>query len=363
MTKTLEQLNIGIIGAGSWATSAHIPGIIHHKRGHLRAVQNRTKEKARQIAKDFGADYAFDNYRELILSGDLDAVVVSSTPNMHYEQAKFALEQGKHVLIEKPMTFTVAQAQSLCMLAKKKELQIVISCPWHYTRHGKEARRLIREGFLGSVKMISILMTNPVDKLLKGINTFPTHGLNEVYITPNRGSYSDPKIAGGGQIYTQVSHTGAYLSFLTGASPRKVYAKFDFAGSENDIYDTLHITMDSGALVTIASTGATPLNIRNYEVRIYGTTGILLLELWKGYMAYYPFEGKPITYPALSRPEIYPDQAPVSNFIDACLGLASNESPCELGLSAMQIIEAACLSNTQEEPIKISPLTTLRVKI
>lgn len=351
-----NQLNVGVIGAGWWATSAHIPGIIQHEKAHLRAVQNRTKSKAIKIAKDFGADLAFDDYRELVLAENLDAVVVSSTPNVHYEHAKFALENGKHVLIEKPMTFTVAQAQELCNLATQNNLQLLVSCPWHYTRHGMEARRLIREGALGAIKMISVLMTNPIDKLLKGINTSPTHGMNNVYIEPNKGSYNDPSIAGGGQIYCQVSHAGAYLSYLTGAQPAEVYAKFDYAGSENDIYDALTITMDNGTLVTLASTGATPLSIRNYEVRVFGTKAILLLELWKGNMAFYPFEGEPKEYPALSDEEIYPDRAPVLNFIDACLGLAPNESPCELGVAAMKIIEAACLSDKNEKLIKIKEL-------
>src|SRR5680860_1630506 len=116
MVNAINQLSVGVIGAGWWATSAHIPGIIQHKRVHLRAVQNRTKSKAMKIAKDFGADLAFDDYHELVLAENLDAVIVSSTPNMHYEHAKFALEHNKHVLIEKPMTFTVAQSRELCNL-------------------------------------------------------------------------------------------------------------------------------------------------------------------------------------------------------------------------------------------------------
>lgn len=356
MADNFKKLNIGVIGAGSWATSAHIPGIIQHEKAHLRAVQNRTKSKAMQIAADFNADLAFDDYKEMVLTGAVDAVIVSSTPNVHYEQAKFALEQGKHVLIEKPMTFTAAQSRELFNLASKNKLQLLVSCPWHYTSHGIEARRLIREGWLGDIKMISVLMTNPIDKLLKGINTTPTHGLNDVYMEPNEGSYNDPSIAGGGQIYCQVSHAGAYLSFLTGAKPEEVYAKFDYAGSVNDIYDALTITMDNGVLVTLASTGATPLTIRNYEVRIFGTKAVLLLELWKGEMAYYPFEGEPKDYPPLTPDEIYPDKSPVTNFIDACLGLAVNGSPGELGVAAMEIIEAAGLSDKHQKPIKIKNL-------
>lgn len=348
-----KVLNIGVIGAGWWATSAHIPGIIQNNKAKLVAVQNPVISKAQKIAYDFCAELAFDDYKELVTTANIDAVVISSTPNMHFEQAKFALENGKHVLLEKPMTFTVAQAKELCDLATENNLVLLISCPWHYTSHAIEAKRLIQDGALGKVKMISILMTNPIDKLLKGINTIPTHGLNDVYIEPDPRSYSDPLVAGGGQIYTQVSHVGAYLSFLTDAEPQEVYAKFDYDNSENDIYDTLLITMNDETLVTIASTGATPLSIRNYEVRVYGTQAVLFLELWQGTMDLYSFEGEIKHYSPLSPEEVYPDRAPVSNFIDCCLGLAENQSPGRFGLSAMEIIEAAILSNKCKKPIKI----------
>lgn len=350
------RLKIGVVGAGWWATSAHIPGILEHDRAILHSVQNRSRDKAERIAKNFGSEYAFDDYRELISMGDLDAVVISSTPNVHFEQAEYALENGKHVLIEKPMTFTAHQARKLCDLAELKNLQLLVSCPWHYTRHGMDARKMISTGVLGNIKMISILMTNPVDKLLKGINTSPTHGHNEVYIEPNPGSYSDPSIAGGGQIYAQVSHVGAYLAFLTGSSPEEVYARFDYDGSQNDIYNVLTISMINGTLVNLASTGATPLNLRQYEVRIFGTAGILVMELWKGHMTHFPFDGEKTEHIPLAETEIYPDKAPVSNFIDAILGIKPNGSPGNLGLAAMEIIEGACISENKGKPIKISDL-------
>lgn len=356
MDKKSRQLNIGVIGAGWWATSAHIPGILGHESARLIAVQNRTMDKARRISSDFGAQFFFEDHRELINLEDLDGVVISSTPNVHYEQAKYALSKGKHVLIEKPMTFTASQARDLCDMASKNRVHLLVSCPWHYTRHSIESTRMISEGMLGDIKMISVLMTNPVHKLLKGTDTAPTHGLNETYIEPNPGSYSNPEIAGGGQIYAQVSHVGAYLSFLTSANPVEVYAKFDNAGSKTDIYNTLNVTMDNGALVSIASTGATPLNIRQYEVRVFGTKGILLLELWQGQMSFHSFGGEDHHFEKLADNEIYPDQAPVKNFIDAILGHQINGSPGELGLAAMEIIEAACLSDREQRLVKISEL-------
>jgi predicted dehydrogenase len=340
----MKKVRIGIIGAGWWATFAHIPAVNSHPAGELLAVQSRNKAKAERVAGDFGAKHALTDVEQMFALKELDAVIISSTPNVHFAQARAALERGLHVLIEKPMTFTAEEARELVETAAQKKLQLLVSCPWHYTAHGIEARRLIHAGALGGIKMISILMTNPIDQLLRGINTSPTHGSGKVYIEPGIGSYNDPSIAGGGQIYCQVSHAAAYITFLTGLRPAEVYARFDFDGSVNDIYDALTVTLENGALATIASTGATPLSERNYEVRVFGSKAILQLELWRGTMTLIDFADKRTQLKPLTEKEIYPEQAPALNFIDAILGKAPNGSPGELGLASMEIIEAACES-------------------
>jgi predicted dehydrogenase len=351
--KSASPLQVGVIGAGWWATYAHIPAIKAHPRAELFAVQCRSQDKADKVARDFGAAHAVTDPEALLDLPGLDAVVIATTPNVHHAQAKAALERGKHVLLEKPMTFTAAEAKELCALAEAKGVQLLISCPWHFTPHGMEVREMIRRGDLGQIRMISILMTNPIDKLLKGINTTPTHGQANVYVEPGHGSYNDPAIAGGGQIYCQISHAAAYLTFLTGLRPAEVYARFDFAGSVNDIYDALTITMENGALVSIASTGATPLSERNYEVRIYGTEGIVLLELWKGEAVFIPFEGERRVLPPLPASGTYPERGPLDNFVEAALGLAPNGSDGRLGFASMQVIEAAVESSKTNRPVKV----------
>jgi predicted dehydrogenase len=349
----MKKARIAIIGAGWWATTAHIPAIKSHPDAELVAIQSREQAVAERIARDFGVKYACSSVEELLHLPGLDGVVVSSTPNVHHAQARAALERGLHVLVEKPMTFTVAEARELVQFAARKELQLIISCPWHFTAHGVEARRLIQSGLLGEIKMISVLMTNPIDKLLRGINTTPTHGMDNVYVEPCKGSYNDPAIAGGGQIYCQVSHAAAYLTFLTGLRASEVFARFDRDGSPNDIYNALTITLENGALVNLASTGATPLQERNYEVRVFGSEAVLQLELWRGTMALIDFAGHRTDFPPLADGEVYPSQSPALNFVDVILGKTANGSPGELGLAAMEIIEAACESAQTNRSEKI----------
>jgi predicted dehydrogenase len=340
----MKRVGIGVIGAGWWATTAHLPAIKAHPGADLVAVQSREKGKVDRIARDFGAKHACTGVDELLSLPGLDGVIVSTTPNVHFVQARAALERGLHVLVEKPMTFTATEARELVDLAAHKQLQLLISCPWHFTAHGIEAQRLIQSGALGEIKLVSVLMTNPIHKLLRGINTTPTHGLDKVYVEPRQGSYSDPAVAGGGQIYCQVSHAAAYLTFLTGQRAAEVYARFERDGSPNDIYNALSLVLENGALVSIASTGATPLSERNYEIRVFGSKAILQLELWRGAMALTDFDNRRTEFKPLARDEIYPSQAPAVNFVDTILGKKPNGSPGTLGLAAMEMLEAACES-------------------
>lgn len=351
-----EKIKCGVLGAGWWGTFAHIPALLSHPRAELIAIQKGDRERARKVAADFGVPHACTTTEELLAIEGLEAVVVSSSPNLHYRQAEAALKAGKHVLIEKPMTFTVAEARHLLGLAEQRHLQFLISCPWHYTSHAAAARNLIREGKLGQLRMISVLMTNPISGLLRGENTIPTHDGEAAYLQPERGTYSDPEIAGGGQIYTQVCHVAAYLTFLTGYSASEVFARFHRDGTRLDIYDSLAISMEDGTLVSIASTGATSLNLRTYEIRVFGTGGMLYLDLWRGTMEFTSMAGEVSTYPALAPGDIYPHAAPAINLIDSILDPASNRSPASLGVAAMEVIEAACISAKNGQNVLVSSL-------
>lgn len=360
----MKKVRCAVIGAGWWACEVHLPALQKHPKAELVAVQKRKYDLARKVADDFGALHACTTVDEVLAIDDLDAVIISSTPNMHYEQTKVALERGGlHVLIEKPMTITAAQAMQLVALADRKCLQFLISCPWHYTAHAIAARKLIQSGALGHVKMISVLMTNFTYGLYRGLpwaqlfgNSAAFENAAPPYREPGQASYSDPSVAGGGQIYCQVSHVAAYLGFLTGRQPAEVFARFDRADTNVDVYDTLNIKLDDGTLVALASTGATMLTDRNYEIRVYGTKGMLFLELWKGQMTFHNNKEQVMSYDDLLEEAIYPIYTPTNNLIDTILGDAPNGSPAELGVFAMQVIEAACRSVKSNTNIMVASL-------
>ena len=351
-----DKIKCGVIGAGWWATFAHIPALLEHPNAELIAVQNNDFNEAQKIARDFGAQFACTKPTELLAIEGISAIVVSNSPGLHYQNAYAALSHGKHVLIEKPMTLTVAEAMTLVKLAEEHDCRFLISCPWHYTAHAMEARRLIRHGEIGQVRMVSVLMTNPIGGLLRGADTRPTHTNGAPYMYPRAGTYSDPKLAGGGQIYAQVCHAAAYLTFLTGARATEVFARFHNDGAQLDIYDAVDLRMDDSSIVTIASTGATSLGRKDFEVRIFGTKAIVFLDLWRGKLEFVPLNGSPRAYPELEPEAVYPHFAPARNLIDSIQNPDCNQSPAILGVAAMEVIEGACRSATSGTNILVSSL-------
>ena len=349
----MERVRCGVIGAGWWGTTAHIPALKRHPHAELVAVQGRDLATIRKVARHFDIPHAHDSAEALLQTPGLAAVVVSSTPNMHYEQAKAALERGMHVLVEKPMALRAREARELVALAKARGVQLMVSAPWQYTAHARDVEQLMKSGALGRLRMISILMTNFVLGLYQGLPWERVFGSNPTlqnaakpYLEPDRRSYSDPAIAGGGQIYCQISHAAAYVAFLTGCRrpPRRaaeVFARFDNAGADVDVYDSLSIRLDDGTLVSIASTGATMLSQRNYEVRAYGTEGMILAELWQGQMEFHDAKCRVTRFASLNEADVYPMFAPAENLIDAVRGAAANRAPGELGLFATEVAEAA----------------------
>jgi predicted dehydrogenase len=344
----MRSVKVAVIGAGWWGTNAHIPAFKKHPNAELIAVQVRTPERARKIADDFGVPHACTTVDEVLALDGLEAVAISTTPNVHYEQTRAALEHGKHVVLEKPMTITVAQAQELVDIAQAKRLHFVISCPWHYNPLAIEARRLIESGALGQLKMLTLYFTNNVAGLYEGQSLDKAFRIDAEknperlpYRMPGLSSYSDPSVAGGGHIYTQISHVAAMLGFVTQSDPAEVFARFDNNGTAVDVFDAIDLRLENGALVSIASHGLPMPRDSRFELRASGTRGAFLADLMYGKLDFYDLDGNVTHAPEPDRSTRAPHHMPATNLVDLILGNGHNGSPATLGLYAMKVIEAA----------------------
>ena len=276
----MKKTRIGIIGVGWWGTVGHLEPLADDPKTELVAVWSRTEDKARMRAERFGVPRHYTDYRRMIDECSLDGVIVASTPNMHYEQARYALERGLHVLMEKPFVLRAEHADELARLAGERDLLLSVCHPLLHYPVLAEARDEVRGGALGNILLASALFSQRVYDLYQG--RVPEHWHRgpggEDAPRPNAISYSDPAVVGGGEGHTQASHILGMLLWLTGLRPAAVFARMNNLDVQVDVVDVMTIRFTNGALATVAANGLLPPRIGSTQLQIQGDGGILSLD-------------------------------------------------------------------------------------
>ncbi len=144
------MIRLGIIGYGYWGP--RIARNFHGLKGcELSVICDKSTESLRRARQAFPGVSVTCDAKEVLCSPQIDAVAVITPVWTHFELAKTALQNGKHVLVEKPFTATVAQAEELIDLAARKHLQIMVDHTFLFTGAVKKIRQLIDAGTLGSL--------------------------------------------------------------------------------------------------------------------------------------------------------------------------------------------------------------------
>ncbi|WP_417510839.1 Gfo/Idh/MocA family protein [Microbacterium sp.] len=155
-------------------------GIAHAFTSDLRtagldvvAVGSRSQQSADAFAAEFGIPHAHDSYEALVTDPDVDIIYVSTPHPMHKDGAKLALENGKHVLVEKPFTVNRAEAAELQRIAAERGL-LAMEAMWsRYLPHMVRIREIIASGALGEIRAVTADHTQK-------ITDDPEHRLNNL---------------------------------------------------------------------------------------------------------------------------------------------------------------------------------------
>jgi len=145
----MNTVRIGVIGYGYWGPNL-VRNFFAAADCTVKAVADGRPERLALLAKIFPTVAGVKDADDIIKDNDIDAVVVATSVFSHYALAKRALEQGKHVLIEKPMTSSVAEANELIELAAKKGLTLMVDHTFLYTGAVQKMKEIIDEGAIGT---------------------------------------------------------------------------------------------------------------------------------------------------------------------------------------------------------------------
>lgn len=150
------MIKFGVIGYGYWGPNV-VRNLDHTDGCKVIAICDKTPASRKRAQKAYPAIPVTSQAEELINSAEVDAIAVITPVWTHYELTKAALEQGKHVFVEKPFTSSVVQAEELINLAVKKNLKIMVDHTFLFTGAVKKIRQLLKEGSLEA----STTMTQP----------------------------------------------------------------------------------------------------------------------------------------------------------------------------------------------------------
>jgi predicted dehydrogenase len=153
------MIRVGLIGYGYWGPP--VARNFYTLDGcELAMVSDRRPDALRRARQAYPNAHITPEASEVFTSPNIDAVAVVTPVWTHYELAKAALENGKHVFVEKPFTSTAAQAKELIDLADRKHLQIMVDHTFLFTGAVKKIRQLIQDGTLGSLYYYDSMRVN-----------------------------------------------------------------------------------------------------------------------------------------------------------------------------------------------------------
>ncbi|HXG40034.1 MAG TPA: Gfo/Idh/MocA family oxidoreductase [Candidatus Limnocylindrales bacterium] len=155
----LRVIGVGVIGCGYWGPKL-VRNFAHHERARVAAVCDARVERAAKVAWEFRVDSVGDDPSEVIAHPDVDLVVVATPSRTHYSLARAALEAGKHVLVTKPMTTRLDEAEELVDLADRLGLMLAVDHTFVYSGAVRAMRALVESGEIGDVYYIDSVRIN-----------------------------------------------------------------------------------------------------------------------------------------------------------------------------------------------------------
>ncbi len=163
-----KRIKVVLVGAG-FISGVHAEALKHNSAIELIAIIDFNVNLAKELAKKFNIAHTFDKIETALTEIDFDAAHVLVPPNFHYDVCKTLLNASKNVLVEKPISETVAEAEELHLLAKEKGCLLAVNQNFIFHPAFSKAKRLIKEGKIGKIKSVHLTYEMPLRQLDAGL--------------------------------------------------------------------------------------------------------------------------------------------------------------------------------------------------
>ena len=344
----MSKARIALIGAGWWGVEVYVPALIAHPDVELVAVNRPECEALDRITDKFGIAKGYTDAAEMLAAERPDAAVITSPHVLHFEHATAALEAGCHVLIDKPMTTSAADAHALVALAKKRGREILIPYGWNYKPFVTQASELIAQGRVGEVRHVSCNLATFTYDLFHG------HGLadaKDAMFQPQKSTWADPERAGG-YGWGQLSHSLGLMFRLVDLAPKEVYGLQVKSESGVDLTDSAILTFENGAHASISGSALLPKHCSyQLEVKIFGTEGMLNMDMERTRMELRRMDGDDVVLELAQDEGQYAALEPINRLVQVCHGTAETiEADGTVGARAIDVLDAMYRSFRSGKP-------------
>lgn len=254
MSTKNKKIRIGVIGAGNMGR--------HHVRNYAVLPEAELcgladiNPKSKKLAEEYKAQY-FKDYKKMINELDLDAVSIVVPTPLHLEVATYAMERGIHCLVEKPIAYSVEEADRLIMLAKKKKIVFTVGHIERYNPIVRKLKEVVDQGRFGKITSI----------VCQRVGGFPA-------VEPKTDVIIDLAV-----------HDIDIISYLLGSQPKSVVSHGSRTHHSKEI-DSAEILMNYGeASGFVQANWLTPVKIRT--IAITGSQGYLFGNYITQELVYY----------------------------------------------------------------------------
>jgi predicted dehydrogenase len=148
------KLQWGILSTANIGTGAVIPATQKSERGEVAAIASRDEERGRAVAADLGIPKSYGSYEALLEDPDIDAVYIPLPNHLHAEWTMAAAAAGKHVLCEKPLALSAAQAQEMVDACAEAGVKLVEAFMYRLHPQWVTAREIVASGRLGALTAV-----------------------------------------------------------------------------------------------------------------------------------------------------------------------------------------------------------------
>jgi len=144
------MIKIGVIGYGYWGPNV-VRNFMSTEGAQIISICDIDKNALNRAKKNYPELKTASNSSEILTSPEIDAVAIVTPVYTHFELAKKAVQNGKHIFVEKPFTSSVAEAEELIELAEKKNVKIMVDHTFLFTGAVRKIKELTEEGILGNL--------------------------------------------------------------------------------------------------------------------------------------------------------------------------------------------------------------------